>query len=57
MGGADNNSSCHLVRWEEVIKPKHKEGLEIGNLILRNKSLLVKWLWRFTRKDKCYGTR
>ena len=50
LWGGDNDSSCHLVRWEEVIKPKHKGGLEIGNLILRNKSLLVKWLWRFTRE-------
>ena len=38
------------MRWEEVIRPKHKRGLEIGNLILRNKSLLVKWLWRFIRE-------
>ena len=46
----DNQSSSHLVRWEEVIKPKHKGGLEIGNLIVRNKALLVKSLWRFTRE-------
>ena len=44
------NDSCHLVRWDEATKPKHKRGLEIGNLILRNKSLLVKWIWRFSRE-------
>ena len=32
------------------MKPKHRRELEIGNLILRNKSLLIKWLWRFTRE-------
>ena len=48
--GVDNDSSSHLVKWEEVVKPKHKGGLEIGNLIIRNKSLLVKWLWRFPRE-------
>ena len=30
-GGGDNDSSSHLVRWEEVIKPKHKGGMKIGN--------------------------
>ena len=51
MGG-DNDSSSHLVKWEEVNKPKHKGSMEIGNLILRNKSLLVKRLWRFTREGE-----
>ena len=47
--GGDHDSSSQLVRWEEVIKPKHR-GLDIGNLIFRNKLLLVKWLWHFTRE-------
>ena len=42
LWGGDIDSSSHLVRWKEVMNPKHKGGLEIGNLILRNKSLLVK---------------
>ena len=52
LWGSDTDPSSHLVRWEEVIKPKQKGGLEIGNMILRNKSLLVKWLWRFTREGE-----
>ncbi|KAL5545313.1 hypothetical protein UlMin_009097 [Ulmus minor] len=36
-----------LVRWKTVCKPKELGGLGIGNLILRNKALLDKWLWRF----------
>ena len=49
LWGGDNDSSCHLVRWEEATKSKHKGGLELGNLLLRNKSLLVKWIWWFSR--------
>ena len=49
LWGGEVDSSTHLVKWE-VIRPKSKGRLEIGNLILRNKSLLVKWLWRFPRK-------
>ena len=41
-GGGGSDSSCHLARWEDAIKPKHKGGLEIGNLNIKNKSLLVK---------------
>ncbi|KAL5539045.1 hypothetical protein UlMin_044773 [Ulmus minor] len=36
-----------LVRWKIVCKPKEYGGLGIGNLMLRNKALLGKWLWRF----------
>ena len=50
LWGDNNLSSSHLVSWEEVTRPKHKGGMEIGNLVLRNKSLLLKWLWRFTRE-------
>ena len=36
-----------LVGWKLVCKPKECGGLGIGNLLLRNKALLRKWLWRF----------
>ena len=51
LWGGEAESSSRLVKWEKVIRPKHKGGLEIGNLILRNKSLLVKRLWRFPRES------
>ncbi|KAL5569664.1 hypothetical protein UlMin_026239 [Ulmus minor] len=36
-----------LVDWKLVCIPKERGGLGIGNLLLRNKALLGKWLWRF----------
>ena len=50
--GDDNDSSSHLIRWEEVIKPKHKGGLEIGNLILGNKLLIVKMAVVFHKRRR-----
>ena len=33
-----------------MCKAKENEGLGIGNLEKRNKTLLMKWLWRFPRE-------
>lgn len=43
--GMSEDSQCHLVPWEVVVKPKIKGGLEIGNIMLKNQSLVAKWLW------------
>lgn len=37
----------HLIIWEVVSRPKVKGGLGIGNLLVKNKAFLGKWLWRF----------
>ena len=45
--GVDGDGGDHLIEWKMVIRPKNKVGLSIGRLKEKNKSLLLKWLWRF----------
>lgn len=37
----------HLVKWDNVCRPKEFGGLGIGHLNERNVAILGKWLWRF----------
>uniref|UniRef100_A0A803PSR8 Reverse transcriptase domain-containing protein n=1 Tax=Cannabis sativa TaxID=3483 RepID=A0A803PSR8_CANSA len=45
--GGDLAGADHLVAWDELCKPRSEGGLAIGRLELRNKGLLMKWLWRY----------
>ncbi|KAK2652355.1 hypothetical protein Ddye_012211 [Dipteronia dyeriana] len=42
------------VGWEEVCRSKSKGGLGIGNVAMKNKGLLAKWVWRFRNEDFPY---
>jgi hypothetical protein len=47
LEGMGEEFKHHLVGWDKVCTPKEKGGLGIRSLILFNKALLGKWLWRF----------
>jgi len=46
-GGMGEEFKYHLVSWEKVCTPISNGGLGIRNLVLFNRALLGKWLWRF----------
>ena len=39
----------HAVGWAEVCKRKYLGGLGIGSLNDKNKAMLAKWMWRFSK--------
>lgn len=45
--GFAGNKSFPLVKWDTIQIPKNIGGLGVGNLLIRNLGLLIKWLWRF----------
>ena len=45
--GELGKSYLATVSWEKVVLPKLLGGLNCGNLLHKNISLLFKWLWRF----------
>lgn len=47
LGGRSDKRKLHLVRWEDVVKPKVVGGLGMCNLEFKNWDLLAKWWWRF----------
>ena len=54
-GGGNMERKAHLVNWEMVCTGKEKGGLSLRKLVLLNKTLLCKWVWRFARaKDELW---
>ncbi|CAL5386083.1 unnamed protein product [Camellia sinensis] len=48
----EEGKGVHLVRWETVSLSREKGGLAIGNIVVRNITLLGKWLWRFSLESE-----
>lgn len=40
----------HLMKWDDVIKPRYARGFGIGNLCLKSWALLAKWWRRFGKE-------
>ncbi|KAK3219242.1 hypothetical protein Dsin_013212 [Dipteronia sinensis] len=47
----------HAVDWNSLCKNKNNGGLGIGKILVKNKSLLAKWVWRFGTEDKALWRR
>ena len=46
-GGLGEEFKYHLVSWSKVCSPVSVGGLGIRNLLMFNRALLGKWLWRY----------
>ncbi|KAF3654186.1 hypothetical protein FXO37_16616 [Capsicum annuum] len=50
--GNNKDHKFHLVKWIKVVRPKQMGGLDIKDLALHNKCLLMKWIWRYIQVDQ-----
>ncbi|XP_070025308.1 uncharacterized protein [Nicotiana sylvestris] len=49
--GNNISHKIHLVKWTKVTLTKALGGLGVKDLALHNKSMLMKWHWRFNQDD------
>lgn len=49
--GNSKTHKFHLVKWKPITQPKSQGGLGVRDLAAHNKSMLMKFLWRFSQED------
>ncbi|XP_060190615.1 uncharacterized protein LOC132619869 [Lycium barbarum] len=47
----EDKKKFHLVNWEEVTVNKKEGGVGIRDMKMQNRSLMMKWLWKFATTD------
>ncbi|KAG5609688.1 hypothetical protein H5410_020969 [Solanum commersonii] len=49
--GNEDKKKIHLVKWEELTMSKKEGGVSIRDVKMKNKSLMMKWLWKLATSD------
>lgn len=49
-GGKETEKKVAWVKWDEVCKAEKECGLGIKDLLVFNKALMCKWVWRFLQE-------
>ncbi|KAG5608831.1 hypothetical protein H5410_020112 [Solanum commersonii] len=52
---SEDKKKYHLVKWEKLLESKKGWGLNIRKLDRHNKSLMMKWLWKFASPEEALG--
>ncbi|KAE8665942.1 hypothetical protein F3Y22_tig00112523pilonHSYRG00172 [Hibiscus syriacus] len=45
---SNSERSIHWIKWDTICKPKSHGGLDFFDVNIRNRSLLNKWIWRYS---------
>ena len=56
-GDGTEKRKLRLVGWEQICQNKRNGGLGIGKIMDKNKSLLAKWMWQFSKEDSSLWKR
>lgn len=49
---SEDKKEYDIVKWEQLLQNKRGGGLNIRELNTHNKSLMMKWLWKFASPEK-----
>ncbi|MDV3188705.1 MAG: hypothetical protein Q8834_02660, partial [Candidatus Phytoplasma australasiaticum] len=49
--GLEDKKKFHLIKWEEVLISRKEGGMGVRNMRKQNRSLMLKWLWKFMTGD------
>ncbi|KAK2651427.1 hypothetical protein Ddye_011283 [Dipteronia dyeriana] len=55
--GKSVKRKIHTVDWNTLCNSKKNRGLGIGKILVKNESLLAKWVWRLSTDDKALWRR
>ena len=54
-GGGNLEGKIHVVKWDVVCTDKNKGGLGLRKIVMLNRALLGKWIWKYAyEKDNLW---